>query len=226
MRKQRAAYKAGSLAQDRIDRLSSIGFKWALVQIGPSAPWETRLSELLKYKAKHGDCDVPRSQGQLGTWVNNQRFNYKKSKLSRDRIYRLNGIGFEWTPGKGRSRKGKAPPGTRKQSLSRKERVSSPSTNVSSLSVGDETRVAEPNGFKGEGRSPTSALLLKVPSKRSDYYRGTESDDGVDEIGALIYAQAVRQRQPSLLSMPEGVPIKAEESETDANLFKSEDVPI
>ena len=83
MRKQRAAYKAGSLAQDRIDRLSSIGFKWALVQIGPSVPWETRLNELLKYKAKHGDCDVPRSQGQLGTWVNNQRFNYKKSKLSR-----------------------------------------------------------------------------------------------------------------------------------------------
>ena len=195
MRKQRAAYKAGSLAQDRIDRLSSIGFKWALVQIGPSAPWETRLSELLKYKAKHGDCDVPRSQGQLGTWVNNQRFNYKKSKLSRDRIYRLNGIGFEWTPGKGRSRKGKAPPGTRNQSLSRRERVSPPSTNVSSPSVGDGARGVESNGFKGEGHNPPSALSLESPSRRSDQNRGTECDEEDDEIGALIYVQIMRQKQ-------------------------------
>ena len=45
----------------------------------------------------------------------------------------------------------------------------------------------------------------------------------------MIYDHAMQQRQPSFL-MPEGVPIKTEEgethSETDANLFKSEDVPI
>ena len=65
VRKQRVAYKAGSLAQDRIDRLSSIGFLWALVQIGPSVPWDTRFNELVKYKAKHGDCNFPTSQGKL-----------------------------------------------------------------------------------------------------------------------------------------------------------------
>ena len=76
-------------------------------------PWETRFNELVQYKAKHGDCNVPRSQGQLGKWVNNQRTIYKKGKLSQDRIDRLNGIGFDWTPPRGGSRKRKAPPSTR-----------------------------------------------------------------------------------------------------------------
>ena len=97
------------------------------------------------------------------------------TRLSQDRIDRLNGIGFDWTPPRGGSRKRKAPPSTRKMSLSRKERVSSPGTNVNSPSVGDGARGAEP----GEERYATSS---KVPSQRSDHNRGTESDDEVDEI--------------------------------------------
>ena len=63
---QRKAYRDGSLAQDRIDRLSSIGSKWALVVKGPLVPWETRFEELVQYKAKHGHCDEPQRQGKLG----------------------------------------------------------------------------------------------------------------------------------------------------------------
>ena len=119
--KQRKTYLAGSLAQDRIDRLDSIGFKWTLKD--PNVPWETRFEELVQYKAKHGHCNVPRSQGQLGNWANNQRAMYKKGKLSQDRINRLNGIDFDWTPPTG-SRKRKAPPGTWK--LTRKVRYHHP----------------------------------------------------------------------------------------------------
>ena len=123
-------------------------------------------------------------------WVFTQRKSYRKGKLSKDRIDRLNGIGFEWTPQIGRSRKRKAPPSTRNQSLSRRERVSSPCSNVQSPSAIDGARGVEPNEFKGEGRGATSsALSLKVPSKRSDHNRATESDDEFDEIGALIYDQ-------------------------------------
>ena len=160
---QRAVYMAGSLLQDRIDRLTSIGFKWSLK--GKKTPWETRYNELVRYKARHGDCKVPRSQGQLGEWVDKQRQQYKKGKLSLDRIDRLNNIGFDWTPPKGNTRKRKAP-------------------------------------------------------------NGTESDDDVDEIGALIYDQVMRQRQPPQLLRHEGFPIKTEEIETDTNLSKPEDVPI
>ena len=192
VKQQRRAYTGGSLAKDRIDRLSSIGFKWALNKgRGAKVPWETRFGELVQYKAKLGDCDVPWRTGNLGTWVKQQRRAYTGGSLAQDRIDRLDDIGFDWTPHRG-SRKRKAAPSTsiRKQSLSRKKRVSSSSTNVDSRSVRDGSRCVEPGGFKGEGR--------KVPSKRSDHNRGTESDDEVDEIGALIYDQVMRQRQPKL----------------------------
>ena len=160
---QRTAYRAGSLLQDRIDRLDSIGFKWSLKEA--ALPWETRFKDLVQYKEVHGDCNVPRRQGQLGIWVETQRNTHKKGKLSHDRIDRLNCIGFDWTPPIGGSRKTKAPPCTRKQSLSRKERPS-PSTNVDSLSVGG-------GGARGVE---------------------TENDDEVDEIGAFIYDQVMQQR--------------------------------
>ena len=190
---QRSSYKDGKLSQDRIDRLSSIGFKWVLVE---KVPWEIRFKELVEYKANHGDCNVPQSQGKLGKWVDRQRSNHKDGTLPQDRINRLNGMGFDWSPGRGGSRNRKAPPSTRKQT-SRKVRLSSPSTNVNSPSVGDGARCAEPNGFKGEGRGATSVPSLKVPPERSDRNRGTDSDDEIDEIGALIYDQAMRRRQPS-----------------------------
>ena len=214
-------YKKGKLPHDRLNRLNGIGFDWTpprgrkappstrkhslsrqervsststnvnnlTVGDGARVPWETRFKELVQYKAKHGDCNVPQRQGQLGWWAVTQRQSYRKGELSQDRINHLNGIGFDWTPPMG-SRKRKAPPSTRKQT-SRKVRLSSPSTKVNSPSAGDGARCAEPNGFKGEGRGATSA---KVPSRRSDRNRGTESDDEVDEIGALIYDQVMRRR--------------------------------
>ncbi|EJK44189.1 hypothetical protein THAOC_37294, partial [Thalassiosira oceanica] len=108
---QRSAYMAGSLTKDRIDRLSGIGFEWALQD--PTVPWETRFDELVQYTAKHGDCNVPWRQGKLGIWAYKQRANYKKGKLSQDRINRLNGIGFDWTPPIGGSRKRKIFPAHR-----------------------------------------------------------------------------------------------------------------
>ena len=150
MNNQRFNCKEGKLSQDRIDRLSSIGFKWALVERAPSVPWETRFKELIRYKTEHGDCNVPQSHGQLGRWVFTQRKDYRKWKLSQDHIERLDGIGFDWTPPRG-SRKRKSTPSSRKQSLSRKERVSSPSTNVNSLSAIDGTRGVAPNGSREKG---------------------------------------------------------------------------
>ena len=95
---QRRNYRADSLAQDRIDRLDGIGFTWALKECGKIVPWETRFKELLKYRAKRGDCNIPvRSKGGIGTWVSNQRRAYKDGELSQDRIDQLNGIGFKWS---------------------------------------------------------------------------------------------------------------------------------
>ena len=195
--KQGAYYRDEKFAQDRIDRLSSIGFKWKLKEGGPKVPWETRFHELVQYKAKHGDCNVPRRQGPLGQWADKQRTTYKTGKLTQDRIDRLNGIGFNWTP-RGHSRKRRALPSTRDQSSSRRMRVPSLSTNVESPSIGARTRGDEPDGMKGEGfDSGPSLPMLQIPSSKSNHNLGAESDDEVDEIGALIYDQVMRNKGES-----------------------------
>ena len=58
--------------------------------------WNERLDELAKYKAAHGHCNVPASQGYLGNWVHNQRTFRKYAKLSEERIQNLNDLGFDW----------------------------------------------------------------------------------------------------------------------------------
>ena len=59
-------------------------------------PWEERFSELAVYKEKNGDCNVPKSQGALGRWVDTQRQPRTKGKLSREHAEQLKGIGFNW----------------------------------------------------------------------------------------------------------------------------------
>ena len=186
---QRAVYKADSLAQDRTDRLNGIGFNWARREAVQTVPWLTLFDELVQYKAKHGDCNVPRSQGKLGRWVDTQRYNYKKYKLSQDRIDRLNSIGFDWTPPRGRSRKSQDLPSRQEQSSMRNESVSliRISTNEESVSaVAGKVGVKSNRFIKGEDPTSGPVLPLPAPSHNSSHNRGTECDDEDDEIGALI----------------------------------------
>ena len=60
--------------------------------------WNSRFKELLDYRAEHGDCNVPHGQGRLGYWVSWQRQRRNKGKLSRERIVRLDDVGFDWDP--------------------------------------------------------------------------------------------------------------------------------
>lgn len=61
--------------------------------------WDARVSELLDYKAVHGDCDVPNTHEDnpsLARWVGDQRRSYKRGAMAQHRIDRLNEIGFVW----------------------------------------------------------------------------------------------------------------------------------
>ena len=57
----RQAYRAGSLVQDRINRLNSIGFKWRRTE-----DWDIRFQELIQYKAQQ--LQRTAEQGPLGRW--------------------------------------------------------------------------------------------------------------------------------------------------------------
>ena len=97
---QRAVHKKGKLSEGRVQKLEGLGFSWSTTRsTQPSlAPWKQRLDELTKYKSEHGHCNVPTSQRPLGRWVQSQREAYKKNKLSKERVQKLNKLGFDWSP--------------------------------------------------------------------------------------------------------------------------------
>ena len=92
---------------ERIKVLNDIGFEWELD--GWTDTWEQRFEELVEYYEENGNCLVPyaymgkqRSSQPLGEWVNSQRKQYmllkegKESQITRERIRKLENIGFVW----------------------------------------------------------------------------------------------------------------------------------
>ena len=81
------------LSQSRILRLDSIGFVWK-----PHLDrWEEMFQLLLEYQKKHGDTLVSaysKKHHQLGKWVCAQHLSMRNNKLPKDRIARLQSIGF------------------------------------------------------------------------------------------------------------------------------------
>jgi len=90
---QRVSYKNELLSNERKMRLEEIGVAWDSFD----TKWEAGISELLQYKAEHGDVNVPKNwPGRLASWVAVQREFHKKGKLLSERKKRLDEIGFEW----------------------------------------------------------------------------------------------------------------------------------
>lgn len=97
---QRQWMKRGSLRADRKSKLDSIGFVWEL-KGGSKASnfdsqWNDQFELIIKYKQKHGHCNIPRNH-PIGTWVMNQRNLNKKGALSSERRAKLDSIGFVWS---------------------------------------------------------------------------------------------------------------------------------
>ena len=90
---QRKKKNVGLLSKERIQRLDEIGIDWDPRE----SAWEARFAELVEYKNRHGNLNVPSTNKRLVSWIQNQR-QYKKreGKLSDERIRRLDEIGFDW----------------------------------------------------------------------------------------------------------------------------------
>jgi hypothetical protein len=104
-RKQYRLLKLGQHSQmtpHRIVQLETLGFSWT--KCGKS-DWGVRFQELKNFKEQKGHCLVPQRYGpnpQLGTWVNNQRTQFKTwqedglGPMSHERANMLVGLGFSW----------------------------------------------------------------------------------------------------------------------------------
>jgi hypothetical protein len=65
------------------------------------AQWEKMFAALVGYKEKYGHCNVPRGwpeNPKLANWVTTQRRRRKANRLSKERIRRLDELGFVWNP--------------------------------------------------------------------------------------------------------------------------------
>ena len=94
---QRAFFKSGQLAQDRVERLERIGFVWE----PDASKWEEMFAALTDYNKRHGSCNVlyaPVDNSELWSWCNAQRMSYKANELAPDRARRLQQLGFVWRP--------------------------------------------------------------------------------------------------------------------------------
>ncbi|EJK68864.1 hypothetical protein THAOC_09923, partial [Thalassiosira oceanica] len=157
--KQRRQYRNDKLSGERVRKLNGLGFNWGTTQgpRGPLRPWDERLQELKEYKAVRGNCNVPKSQGQLGRWVEKQREKRRKGKLSEVRIRNLDDIGFNWSP-RGTS--------TGRQVQFRQEkgqRGKAKTTNcASSPESGSSPEDGEVGGVAVDGGSPGSLSEPKV----------------------------------------------------------------
>eukprot|EP00980_Cylindrotheca_fusiformis_P003750 scaffold833_cov92-Cylindrotheca_fusiformis.AAC.4 len=102
--RRRQLGKHSHLTDERVKQLESIGFKWVVREQG-SLIWKKRVQALIEYRKKHGDCRVPQKYPEnkaLGSWVNDQRKQYKykqegrRTTLTDVRIKELENIGFVW----------------------------------------------------------------------------------------------------------------------------------
>ncbi|VEU40454.1 unnamed protein product [Pseudo-nitzschia multistriata] len=86
--------------KDRVDLLNQIGFVWEVMCANnwDEGAWDRMYQCLVEYKQKHGTTQVPRkykADPKLGEWVRTQRKFCKR----KDRVDRLNQIGFVWKGG-------------------------------------------------------------------------------------------------------------------------------
>ncbi len=87
--------RKGRLSEERVARLEALGFEWDPAR----ADWEEMFQALVAFKENQGHCGVPakRSENpQLGTWVSTRRRDFRKGRLSEERVVRLEALGFEW----------------------------------------------------------------------------------------------------------------------------------
>ena len=102
MSSRRKEYRKGTLSADRIANLDAVpGWEWDQFE----ADYQRTLASLRQYVAREGHARVLQGHVEtfdgddikLGTWVSNRRTDYRKARLSSDRVAALEAIdGWVW----------------------------------------------------------------------------------------------------------------------------------
>lgn len=98
---QRMDNKKKLLEEYKVELLNKIDFVWngeksSKIFKQKDDVWLIKYQKLLDYKTKNNTTIVPQHNKELGRWVNDQRVNFKRNKLTQFRIDKLNEINFVW----------------------------------------------------------------------------------------------------------------------------------
>jgi predicted helicase len=92
----RPGANARPLTEQQVEELNQLGFIWDTHKLS----WEKHFHAAVKFKAREGHLKIPPNWEEdgfnLGQWQGVQRTSWRTGSLSRDRIDRLNQIGFIW----------------------------------------------------------------------------------------------------------------------------------
>ena len=107
--RQRTYYRMNKLSEEQVALLESVGFEWHINnprQVVPKhyamahhdSQFDEMMAKLRAFKQEHGHCRVPRcyKDSKLANWVKNRRSEKKREVLSKERVAKLDEIGFEW----------------------------------------------------------------------------------------------------------------------------------
>ena len=85
-----------TLTSDQIKKLDALGFIWNSLE----EKWLSNLVALKIFKNREKHCLVPKNHIEgdlkLGIWVGTQRSDKRKNKISKERIKKLEELGFHW----------------------------------------------------------------------------------------------------------------------------------
>ena len=100
---QRVARRRGKLSASRVRRLNALGFCWGARHTKERVGWESMYEALAAFQRARGHCRVPASRrdkdrARLARWVFAQRNARRRDELTRERIRRLDKLGFAWDP--------------------------------------------------------------------------------------------------------------------------------
>jgi hypothetical protein len=87
-----------SISKEQVDKLNAIGMVWDYIEDG----WKRNFDLANKFYCENGHVRVPQiyiyDGEHLGSWFHTQRQAYKKGRLSKERIKKLDSIEMVWDP--------------------------------------------------------------------------------------------------------------------------------
>lgn len=91
--------KRATLAEEKINELTSIGFHWETQAEKNERQWDEMFSKLATFRLENLHCRVPKGfkkDPQLAIWVDTQRRFHRLGELSAEKHFKLDYVGFEF----------------------------------------------------------------------------------------------------------------------------------